>query len=127
MIQGIGVDIVDIARMQQRIDAASGFRELVFSPAEITYCESKANKYESYAARFAAKEAFLKAVGIGIDFSIDLNQIEITNNKAGKPYFVYTKQVEALLLTHIGFVPDAQVSLSHSREQAIAFVLFNKN
>ncbi len=126
MIQSIGVDIVDIARMQQRIDANSGFRELVFSTAEIVYCESKANKYQSYAARFAAKEAFLKALGIGIDFSIDLNQIEIANNEAGKPYFVYTKQVEALLLAHIGFVPEAQVSLSHSREQAIAFVLFNK-
>lgn len=127
MTQTIGVDIVDIARMQQRIDADSGFKELVFSAEEIRYCESKANKYESFAARFAAKEAFLKALGIGIDFSIELNQIEVLNNKAGKPYFVYTKRLEELFLQHIGHVPEAQVSLSHSSQQAIAFVLFNRN
>jgi len=126
MITGIGVDIVDIERMQQRIDAATGFRELVFSDNEINYCEAKANKYESYAARFAAKEAFLKALGVGINFTIDLKEIEITNNEAGKPYFMLNKLVKQFLLENIGFIPEVQVSLSHSKQQAIAFVLFNK-
>ncbi|HSY60536.1 MAG TPA: holo-ACP synthase, partial [Cytophaga sp.] len=81
MIAGIGVDIVDIDRMKQRIEAGTGFRDHVFSEHEIAYCEKKANSYESYAARFAAKEAFLKAVGCGIDFSIDLKEIGVANNE----------------------------------------------
>lgn len=126
MIAGIGVDIVDIDRIKQRIEAGSGFRDLVFSEDEIVYCEKKANPYESYAARFAAKEAFLKAVGCGIDFSIDLKEIRIANNEIGKPYFVLSEGVNRLLLQHLGFIPEAQISLSHSKEQAIAFVLFNQ-
>jgi holo-[acyl-carrier protein] synthase len=126
MITGIGVDIVDIERMQQRIDAATGFRELVFSYNEINYCEAKANKYESYAARFAAKEAFLKAAAIGIDFSINLKEIEIANSETGRPYFILNKSAKEFLLENIGYIPDIQVSLSHSKQQAIAFVLFNK-
>lgn len=126
MIAGIGVDIVDIDRIKQRIEAGTGFRDLVFSPEEITYCEKKANPYESYAARFAAKEAFLKAVGCGIDFSIDLKEIGITNNEAGKPYFVLSEIMERFLQQQLGFIPEAQISLSHSKQQAIAFVLFNR-
>jgi holo-[acyl-carrier protein] synthase len=126
MIVGIGVDIVDIGRIKQRIEAGTGFRDLVFSQEEIAYCEKKANPYESYAARFASKEAFLKAAGCGIDFSIDLNEIRIANNEAGKPYFVLTQRVEDLLMKQLGSIPETQLSLSHSKEQAIAFVLFNK-
>lgn len=126
MIVGIGVDIVDIDRIKQRIEAGTGFRDLVFSEEEIAYCEKKANAYESYAARFAAKEAFLKAVGCGIDFSIDLKEIRIANNEIGKPYFILSERVEGLLMQQLGFIPEAQISLSHSKEQAIAFVLFNK-
>jgi len=126
MITGIGVDIVDVDRIKQRIEAGTGFRDLVFSSDEIAYCEKKANSYESYAARFAAKEAFLKAVGCGIDFSIELNEICVANNEIGKPYFIVSEIVERFLIQHLGFIPDTQISLSHSKQQAIAFVIFNK-
>lgn len=127
MIVGVGVDIVDIARIKQRVEESTGFRDLVFSKEEISYCTSRANPSESYAARFAAKEAFLKAAGCGIDFSIELKEIRVANNEIGKPYFILSVIVEQFLLQQLGFIPETQLSLSHSKEQAIAFVLFNKN
>lgn len=127
MTLGIGVDIVDIARMKQRIDAGSGFRELVFSPDEIIYCEKKANRYESYAARFAAKEALLKALGTGIDFSIELNMLSVSNEENGKPFFVRSEALNAYIEKHLSNRPvDILVTLSHSNQQAIAFVLINQ-
>ena len=127
MTLGIGVDIVDIERMKQRIDAETGFRELVFSAAEIAYCEKKANRYESYAARFAAKEALLKALGTGIDFSIELKEFSLLNEENGKPYFVRSETLNAYLEKHLhSTTADVQVTLSHSKQQAIAFVLINQ-
>jgi holo-[acyl-carrier protein] synthase len=126
MIQGIGVDIVDVERIKQRITSNLGFCELVFSIEEITYCTKKTNSYESYAARFAAKEAFLKAIGKGIDFTIDLKEIQILNNEFGKPYFKKTLVVENYMMAQLGYIPEIQLSLSHTSKQAIAFVLFNK-
>lgn len=60
MITGIGTDLIEVERVAGKINKEEGFRELVFSPAEIAYCETKTNKFQHYAARFAAKEAFLK-------------------------------------------------------------------
>jgi len=127
MTLGIGTDIVDIERMKQRIDAETGFRELVFSPDEITYCEKRANRYESYAARFAAKEALLKAIGTGIDFSIELNLLSISNEKSGKPFFVRSEALNKYIEKHLtDHMVDIHVTLSHSNQQAIAFVLINQ-
>ena len=126
MIIGIGVDIVDVSRIEQRLNASEGFRDLVFSASEIDYCLSKTHSQESFAARFAAKEAFLKALGVGIDFGIELKEIVVVNNEAGKPSIVVSEKLKTYLMQHLGFIPDIQVSLSHTKEQAIAFVLFNK-
>jgi holo-[acyl-carrier protein] synthase len=60
MVAGVGIDMIEVDRMAVKIEKGSGFRELVFSEKEIAYCEPKAHKFEHYAARFAAKEAFLK-------------------------------------------------------------------
>jgi holo-[acyl-carrier protein] synthase len=85
-MKGIGTDIVEVDRIASRIGKGQGFRELVFTPLEIAYCEKQVNKYESYAARFAAKEAFLKALGTGYSGSgIHFNEIEVRNDAAGKP------------------------------------------
>jgi holo-[acyl-carrier protein] synthase len=126
MIVGIGVDIVDVSRIEQRLKTNEGFLHIVFSKSEITYCESKANPYESFAARFAAKEAFLKALGIGIDFGIEFKEIVVLNNEVGKPSIVVSELLKTYLIQHLGFLPNIQLSLSHTKEQAIAFVLFNK-
>ena len=65
MIFGIGTDLIEVARIAEKMEKKAGFKELVFSADEIIYCEARTFKYEHYAARFAAKEAFLKALGTG--------------------------------------------------------------
>jgi len=127
MILGIGVDIVDIERIKQKVSSGSGFKEYVFSTVEIQSCEKKSNPYESFAARFAAKEAFLKALGTGIDLSFELHHLEIYNDEVGKPYFTFSKHIKEHLLAVLGCIPEVHLSLSHSNQQAIAFVVLNKN
>ena len=80
MIIGIGTDIAEVTRIAKSIEK-KGFKEKVFSKMEIAYCEAKANKAESYTARFAAKEAFLKAAGTGWINELNLFEIEIVNDE----------------------------------------------
>jgi len=84
MIGGIGIDMIEVNRIAESIGKDSGFRELVFSPSEIAYCEKKTNKFEHYAARFAAKEAFYKALGEGWMANTAFSEIEVFHDeKAG--------------------------------------------
>ena len=121
MILGLGIDIIEVERIATRIAADSGFRELVFSESEILYCEAKTNKYEHYAARFAAKEAFLKALGSGWTNSIYLNEIEITNNESGKPELSLIGKTKEHLESF--FTSINSVSLSHLKNIATAIVI----
>ena len=116
MITGIGIDLIEVERVKDKIERNSGFRELVFSEKEIAYCESKTRKFEHYAARFAAKEAFLKAIGTGWTNKIAFNEIEILNDENGKPE-IYLK-VETTILYNKLFV-----SLSHLKSMASAVVI----
>ena len=85
-IFGIGTDIVNIKRMNKSIKQhGNKFKKRIFSKNEIIYCEKKKNSGAYYAKRFAAKEAFTKALGTGIRKGINLNNIEIFNNNLGKP------------------------------------------
>ena len=85
-IFGIGTDIVNIKRMEKSIKRyGSRFKNRIFSKNEIIYCEGKKNPIPFYAKRFAAKEAFSKALGTGLRKNIDLKDIEIFNNSYGKP------------------------------------------
>jgi holo-[acyl-carrier protein] synthase len=124
MILGIGSDVVDIARIEQKVLQREGFCQLVFSKTETEYCEKIKNKFESYAARFAAKEAFLKSLGTGLYIKSELNEIEIENNSLGKPTIKLSKvlynNVKELFMKQ-----DFQihVSLSHTSTVAIAFVI----
>src|SRR5664279_4664011 len=85
MIFGIGTDLIEVERVAEKMEKKAGFKELVFSPDEIIYCEARTNKYEHYAARFAAKEAFFKALGTGWRNGTAFNEIEIYNDEEGKP------------------------------------------
>ena len=85
MIIGVGIDMIEVDRVIEKIDKKNGFREKIFSEAEIVFCESKKNKTESYAARFAVKEAFLKATGLGLTLGFTLSEIEVVNDDLGKP------------------------------------------
>ena len=118
MITGIGTDIVETERIAKAIEKEQGFRELVFSKNEIAYCESKTNKYQHYAARFAAKEAYLKAIGTGWKNGTAFNEIEIFHTENGKP--------ELQLLGKTAFTIGSVkifVSLSHIKSLATAVVV----
>jgi holo-[acyl-carrier protein] synthase len=124
MIFGIGTDLIEVERVAEKMEKKAGFKELVFSAAEITYCEARTFKYEHYAARFAAKEAFLKALGTGWRNGTAFNEIEIYNDAEGKPEFCFTgitaKTVTELKLGKIF------VSLTHLKTIACAMVIIEK-
>ena len=85
-IFGIGTDIVNIKRMRESLKKNRGsFKNRIFSKNEIVYCEKKKNSLSSFAKRFAAKEALSKALGTGIRKGINFKNIEISNDKFGKP------------------------------------------
>ena len=92
MVKGVGIDMVEVNRMAEKISREQGFRELVFAAAEISYCEAATHKYQHYAARFAAKEAFLKAMGTGWANGTAFNEIEIVHDEQGKPAAALKRQ-----------------------------------
>lgn len=120
MILGLGTDIVDIARIAKSVEEIR-FRERVFSPHEISYCEAKANKAESYAARFAAKEAFFKALGTGWRGGLAFNEVEIQNDELGKPSIHLIGTTAEIIAEKK--ISSIHVSLSHTKETAIATVI----
>jgi len=124
MIDGLGIDMVDVDRIAGKISKEDGFRELVFSPGEIGYCERQANKFEHYAARFAAKEAFFKALGTGWADGTAFSEVEITHNPSGRP------DLNLLGRTRDTLAPlkiiKILVSLSHIKTIASAVVIIEK-
>ena len=97
-IYGIGTDIVNINRLNKAIKKYGiKFKKRIFSQKEIIYCEKKTNSIRSYAKRFAAKEAFSKALGTGFNKDINLNCVEVVNNKSGKPLIKLSKKVSNYL------------------------------
>src|SRR5450432_1108670 len=124
MITGIGTDIIEVARIAEKISKEQGFRELVFSEAEIIYCEKASNKYQHYAARFAAKEAFFKALGTGWLDGTAFNEVEITNDGKGKPILVLSGET-ALVVATMNF-RNISVSLTHLKTIASAVVIIEQ-
>ena len=98
IIFGIGTDIVNIKRMEKSLKRyGSKFKKKVFSEYEIKYCEKKKNSSAFYAKRFAAKEAFTKALGTGINKETILKNIEVRNDLRGKPYINLKGKVNSFL------------------------------
>ena|SRR5581483_1449808 len=124
MIAGLGIDIVEVERIAEKIKKDQGFRELVFSENEIVYCESKANKFEHYAARFAAKEAFFKALGTGWLNGTAFNEVEVINNPQGKPEIVLLDETNKTV--HDMQFSSITVSLTHIKDTAAAVVIIEK-
>tara|TARA_X000001036_G_scaffold429750_1_gene461392 strand:+ start:2870 stop:3256 length:387 start_codon:yes stop_codon:yes gene_type:complete len=85
-IYGFGTDLVDTKRITAAFKRSKLFKERIFSTNEMKFCEKKKDKINCYGKRFAAKEAFSKALGTGISKGLNFNEIEIFNNKLGKPY-----------------------------------------
>ena len=84
-IIGFGTDLTNINRFKKTLKNNKLFKKRIFSLKEINYCEKKKFNYLCYAKRFAAKEAFVKALGTGISNGISFKEIEVSNNKKGKP------------------------------------------
>lgn len=118
MIFGIGTDIIETERVARAISSDS-FKKRVFSEREINYCE-KQSTAESFAARFAAKEAFFKALGTGWRDGMHINEVEILNDDLGKPFIELSG--ETLAIVQKKGIKKMFVSLSHIKTMAIAFV-----
>ena len=122
MIVAIGIDLVEIARIEE-VFARRGdrFRARVFTDDEISYCEHRASKFASYAARFAAKEATMKALGTGWSDGVGWMDIEVVSGPNGAPALqLHRRALERL--REIG-ATKAHVSLTHSGSLAMAEVL----
>ena len=125
MIAGLGIDIVEVERVAEKIEKDNCFRELVFSAREIAYCESKTHKHEHYAARFAAKEAFFKALGTGWLNGTAFNEVEIINNAQGKPEIALLGITNDTVSALGNF--SITVALTHIQSTASAVVILETN
>ncbi len=125
MIAGVGIDIIEVERVEQRVASGNGFREYVFTPYEIEYCEAMANKYQHYAARFSAKEAFLKAMGTGWVGDIAFNEIEVRQEESQRPEIkLYGETLVIFNQLQLGKI---SVSLSHLKHMATAIVIIEQS
>jgi len=122
MIVGMGIDIIEVPRVEAAIARfGTRFVQRVFTDAEIRYCESKQNKFERFAGRFAAKEAALKAIGTGWKLGVAWRDVEVSREPSGKPTIAFSGKA-AEFAKRLG-VRRASLSISHTAEQAIAQVI----
>jgi len=117
-----GIDIIGVARIKEIAEKQKqAFLKRVFSPGEIEYCGVRRRKYEHYAARFAAKEAFIKAVSEISAIALPLNEIEVAKHATGKPFIKLSAALRKKLRLPGG--ASIELSLSHERDYAVASVL----
>ena len=122
MLLGLGTDLIETRRVLQSIDRfGDRFLERIFSPGEIAYCVRKKNAAESFAARFAAKEAGAKALGTGISRGVTWKDFEVKRETSGRPSLHLSGRAAELAVA-IG-VKRIQLSLTHSRDLAMAVVV----
>jgi holo-[acyl-carrier protein] synthase len=125
MIYGIGTDIVDTSRFQRFLDTGnSALLERLFTVAERFRCEKRKDAASSLAARFAAKEAFLKALGTGLRDGISWLEIEVSNDELGKPEL--TLSGKAAEQFQVNKLKSVHLSLSHDGGNAIAMVVLER-
>jgi len=125
MIFGTGVDIVEVFRMKDAVKKwGASFLSKVFTDREIRYCNSRRFSYQHFAARFAAKEAVAKAFGAPRKFPIKWTEIEVLNDGEGKPLIEFHD--DALRLKKLKKIDKVIVSMSHSKNYAVANVILLK-
>jgi holo-[acyl-carrier protein] synthase len=122
MIVGSGLDLAEVPRIKASIERyGSRFTARVYTPAEIAYVERKANRFERYAARFAAKEAGMKAIGTGWRHGVRWQDFEVANLSSGKPTLVF-HGVAAQFAEKLG-VRNVSLSITHTAELGMAHVI----
>ena len=121
-IYGIGTDIVSIKRIKLSLKNKN-FIERIYNYQEVLKCKKAINQHNCYAKRFAAKEAFSKALGTGISNGINFNEIIILNNKSGKPYINLKGETKKKIIKMFKQKKTKiSLSLSDERDYAVAFV-----
>jgi holo-[acyl-carrier protein] synthase len=122
MIVGTGIDIAEVPRIGDSIKRfGDRFITRIFTEGEIRYCDSKANRVERYAARFAAKEAAMKAIGTGWNHGVSWRDIEVSHQPGGRPTILFHRKAaefaEKLGARHVS------LSLTHTKDFAMAQVI----
>jgi len=126
MIVSIGIDIIEVARIREVLQRTPRFAARVFTPGERTYCEGRgAVADQHYAARFAAKEAALKALQTGWRGGISWQDVEIAAHDSGAPYLILHGPVKDLF--NSSGATAAHLSMSHTSEHAIAQVVLERS
>ena len=127
-ILGTGIDIVDNSRFKKiLVRKRSGFKNKIFSRKEINYCEKKNNFVNCYSKRFAAKEAFVKALGTGFRDGINYKDIEITNNSFGKPSLNIDKKISKKIRNIFKIKKFLiSVSVSDEKKYSVASVIISQ-
>jgi len=124
MIIGIGIDIIEISRIKKSIEKfGNHFLEKIFTPGEIEYCESKASKYQHYAARFSAKEAVSKAMSTGWNNEFSWQNIEVFNEPSGMPFIKLNGKLESFLADG----KELKISMSHSQDYVNCVAIIYKS
>lgn len=123
MIVGLGIDVAEVGRIQEVIEAQrERFLRRVYTLDEVAYCEQFKNKYERYAGRFAVKEAAMKALGTGWSRGVRWVDVEVVRHAGGRPSLAL--RGEAKKIADAMGVKNILVTISHTAEQAIGQVIF---
>ena len=127
-ILGTGIDIVENYRLKKiLLKKKSNFKKKIFTINEVAYCEKKSNSISCYSKRFAAKEAFAKALGIGFRKNINFKDIEVVNNTYGKPYISINKKIANKIKTLFKVKKfNILLSISDEKKYSIASVIISK-
>ena len=125
MIYAVGTDLVEISRIEKIIETwGERFVRKVYSEGEIRYCSTKAYPAQHFAARFAAKEAFLKGVGLGMAGGVGFRDVEVINRAEGKPELNFHGRAREMV--DEAAITKCHISLSHTDRYAVAFIVLEK-
>ena len=122
MIVGTGIDLAEVPRIAEAVERfGERFLRRVFTEAEMRYCDSKANRMERYAGRFAAKEAAMKAIGTGWRHGVGWTDVEVRREPGGRPTIAFHGKA-AEFASQLG-VKNVALSITHTKETAMAQVI----
>ncbi len=123
MVVGIGVDIVEVERIERALTNGSSMVKRVFTDREIQYCSEHKNKFQHFAGRFAAKEAALKALGTGWSSGIRWKDVEVTRGEMGRP--VLELHGKAKEIYEESGASRPMVTITHAEQYAVAMVVLD--
>ena len=124
MVVGIGVDIVEVGRIEKALANSKSIAQRVFTDSEIEYCSSRKRSSQHFAGRFAAKEAAMKALGTGWQKGIRWKDVEVTPDELGKPQLIMHRKAKQLF--EESGAQNGLVTITHADKYAVALVVLEK-